>query len=107
MPPFFTHARLALNTASFIFYTTPALSPPTHSYPPPCRATPAWMRDLHVNYTNTVRDWLEIDTELSRLGLDSMEDALVKTGARPPYSPEDLAIMESTTTVVDKEKMGL
>jgi len=63
------------------------------------------MRDLHHNYTNTVRDWLELDTELARLGLDSMEEALVKTGARPPFSPEDLAVMETTTTLVDF-KMG-
>lgn len=65
------------------------------------------MRDLHVNVTNTVRDWFELDTELARLGLDSMEEALVKTGARGPYSPEDLAVMETTTTVVDKSAMGL
>ena len=65
------------------------------------------MRDLHVNVTNTVRDWLEVDTELSRLGMDSVEEALVKTGARPPYSAEDLAVMESTTTTVDKQRMGL
>ena len=71
------------------------------------RATPAWMRDLHVNVTATVRDWLALDTELARLGLDTLEEALVKTGARGPYSAEDLAVMESTTSVVDKSVMGL
>jgi hypothetical protein len=65
------------------------------------RATPAWMRDLHYNYTSTVRDWLEVDTELARLGLDSIEEALVKTGARGPYLPEELAVMSETTTTVD------
>ena len=33
--------------------------------------------------------------------------AVPKTGARGPYSAEDLAVMESTTTTVAKEKMGL
>jgi len=59
------------------------------------------MRDLHYNYTGKVRDWLEIDTELGRLGLDTMEEALVKTGARGPYSDIDKAVMEETTTLVD------
>ena len=80
------------------------LRAPTHSLAHALllrRATPAWMRDLHYNYTSTVRDWLEVDTELARLGLDSIEEALVKTGARGPYLPEELAVMSETTTTVD------
>ena len=56
------------------------------------------MRDLHVNYTSKVRDWLEIDTELGRLGVDTMEEGLLKQG-HPPFSAEDLAVMSETTTM--------
>ena len=69
---------------------------------PPRSCTPTYMRDLHTNYTSTVRDWLEIDTELGRLGVDTMEEGLVKQG-HPPFKEEDLAVMrETTTTYVQK-----
>jgi hypothetical protein len=86
------------------FVTAPPSPPllphhPTH----PCSCTPGYMRDLHTNYTSKVRDWLEIDTELGRLGVDTIEEGLLRQG-HPPFSPEDLALMrETTTTFVKKD----
>jgi hypothetical protein len=59
------------------------------------------MRDLHVNYTSVVRDWLEIDTELGRLGVDTIEEGMLKQG-HPPFSADDLALMSETTTLFVK-----
>jgi hypothetical protein len=62
------------------------------------RATPAVMHDIHTNFTATLRDWLAIDTELGRLGVDTVEDALEKLGTVPPFSAADRALMTETTS---------
>ena len=63
------------------------------------RATPAVMLDIHVNYTARLREWLELDTELGRLGVDTLEDALEKLGTVPKFSDADRALMVETTSV--------
>ena len=62
------------------------------------RAKPLVMLDIHLNYTRSVRDWLDIDTQLGRLGVDTIEDAQVKLGIVKKIAPEDLALMTETTT---------
>lgn len=98
-------AGCARNTGVRAFCKTrPTPSKPHPTTPPTThRCTPSYMRDLHVNYTSIVRDWLEIDTELGRLGVDTIEEGLLKQG-HPPFAPEDVALMtETTTTFVKKD----
>jgi hypothetical protein len=62
------------------------------------------MHDIFTNYTRTLREWLEIDTELQRLGVDTLEEGRVLQGLPAPSLADISLSTESSSIYLVEQK---